>query len=124
MSRESPARVVFAWLGRMTNPQVSRADVLEVVKSAANALRAARAKPDDPKVVPLALAAACVERGVSPQAFDDAITADPELERLKGEALREAVLGATDPGPYAEVSRESSSGLPGDTTKSRTKPEP
>jgi hypothetical protein len=103
---------------------VSRAAVLEIVKSASNALRAARASPDDAAAVARALAEACAAAGVSAAAFDAAVAADADLEQLETAALREAVAGGADPGPYAEISRESMSGKPGDTTKSRTNSEP
>jgi hypothetical protein len=108
----------------MVTASLSRECVLEIVKSAADALRAARTSAEDTRAVSDALARACATLRVAPEAFDAAIGADPELETLKNEALREALAGGTDPGPYAEISRESMSGLPGDTTKSRTESEP
>lgn len=71
-----------------------------------------------------ALAKACDELGVDPETFDTAIAGDIELELLKTNILRQAIAGTTDPGPYGEISRESPSGQPGDTTKNRSEPEP
>lgn len=108
----------------MATSSVSRATALAIIKSAAEALHDGRVHPDDAAAVPRALAHACDTSGVSPQAFDAAIAADPELEHLQNEALHEALAGDADPGPHAEISRESMSGKPGDTTKSRTHSEP
>lgn len=103
---------------------VPRESVLEIVKSAAGALSGSRVSAHDPQRVSRALAAACRAAGVAPDAFDAAVAAAPELEQLTSNALQEAMVGSTDPGPNAEISRESSSGQPGDLTKSRSEPEP
>ena len=103
---------------------VPRASVLAIVRSAADELRTTRARLEDPAAVSRALASACRAAAVSPHAFDAAVASDPELESLKSAALDEALAGSTDPGPHAEISRESMSGQPGDTTKSRSDPEP
>lgn len=47
-----------------------------------------------------------------------------ELAELERQADLEASGEPADPGPNAEVSRESPSGKPGDTTKTRTNPFP
>lgn len=98
--------------------------VLDIVKRAAGAIQTDPTKADDPAVVAQNLASACDAVGVSPEAFDATIADDPELELLKSAALHEAVAGGADPGPHAEISRESMSGIPGDLTKSRSEPEP
>ena len=104
----------------MSAGALPRESDLHIVKSAAGALRASRASAHDPQRVPRALAAACRAAGVAPEAFDAAVEAEPELEQLKSAAIHEAVAGSTDPGPNAEISRESMSGQPGDLTKSRS----
>ena len=43
-----------------------------------------------------------------------------ELAELERQKKLEDSGDATDPGPNAEISRESPSGKPGDTTKTRT----
>ena len=108
----------------MSAEAVPRESVLRIVMSAAVELRASHASAHDPQRVPRALAAACRAAGVAPAAFDAAVEAEPDLEQLKSAALLEAVAGSTDPGPNAEISRESMSGQPGDLTKSRSKPQP
>jgi hypothetical protein len=97
----------------MSPETVPRASVLEIIKTAAGALRAARTSPEDGPAITGALAEACGKNGVSPDAFDAALRADAELDRLKSDALREALTGRADPGPYAAISRESPSGQPG-----------
>jgi hypothetical protein len=108
----------------MAAAPLSRASVLDIIRRASNALRAERAGPDDEAAVSRALANACGAKGVAPEAFDRTVGADPDLYQLKNDALREAFSGTADPGPYGSISRESPSGQPGDTTKSRTNPEP
>lgn len=87
--------------------QPSRTNVLEIVRAAAAKLREAHGSDAE---VPAAFREACDSVGVSPFAFDTAITADAKLELLKHAAIREAISGSTDPGPYAATSRESPSG--------------
>ena len=108
----------------MSAEAVPRESVLTIVKNAAAALRGSHAGAHDPQRVPRALAAACRAAGVATDAFDAAVEAEPEHEQLKSAALREAMAGSADPGPNAEISRESMSGQPGDLTKSRSEPEP
>ena len=97
----------------MLSPHASRTAIISIIKGASDALRAAAARPDQPGVVAQALADACSTAGVAPSSFDEAVRADPELEQLKTTALDEALTGVTDPGPNAQISRESSSGQPG-----------
>jgi hypothetical protein len=108
----------------MSSTHAPRTSVIAIIKNAADALRSAGAKPEDPGVVAQALATACSTAGVTPAAFDRAVAADPELGHLKTSALDEALAGVTDPGPNAQISRESPSGQPGDLAKSRANPEP
>lgn len=108
----------------MATELVPRASILQIIKSAADALRAARASPEDGVAVSRALADACCSAGVSPEAFDAAIATDVDLYRLESDALGEALTERADPGPYGAISRESPGGRPGDTSKTRTNPEP
>lgn len=71
-----------------------------------------------------AIASACDTAGIAPQRYAVALAEDPLLAKLEHDAIDDAIADAPDPGPYAAVSRESMSGRPGDTTKSRTHPEP
>jgi hypothetical protein len=47
-----------------------------------------------------------------------------EMEELERQSALEAPGTQPDPGPNAEISRESPSGKPGDTTKTRDNPFP
>lgn len=71
-----------------------------------------------------AIRTTCDAEGISPQEYRAVVAADRELEHLQELAFREAMGGSTDPGPYAAISRESMSGQPGNTMKSRSRPEP
>jgi hypothetical protein len=100
----------------MGTQSVNRTRAIRIIRQAADALQAARTKPEDSTAVSRALARACSELGIEPAAFDALIAADPELELLKVNAIREAVAGSTDPGPHDAISREAATGQPGDTT--------
>lgn len=97
----------------MGTSQISRVQVIGVIKRAAVLLRGMPADEKEP--VARALAQACGELGVTPAQFDAAINTTPELDELKTTAVREALSGPTDPGPNAAISREAATGQPGDT---------
>ena len=97
----------------MGTTQISRAQVIEVIRRAAAIVRAAQGAETDP--VAGALAQACGELGIGTAQFDAAIATTPELEQLKTTAIREALTGTTDPGPNDAISREAATGRPGDT---------
>lgn len=103
--------------------QVSRWQVITTMRAAADQLREERARSDDDPAVEKAFATSCDTMGIPPREYRETVEADPELELLEHLAVREALAGSTDPGPYAEISRESMSGQPGNTLKSRTNPE-
>ena len=93
---------------------LSRAQVIEVIQRAAGTLRTQRSQPEDSAAISAALAGACKELGVSPTLFDGVIATDADLEQLKKMAITEALAGSTDPGPNDAISREASTGQPGD----------
>ena len=114
-SNSASAGAALAFSPEMsTGTHPSRAVVLEIVREAAAKLHETQ---EGDAAAAVALRDACVSAGVEPTAFDAAIAADPELELLEQNAIREALLGSTDPGPYGGISRESMTGQPGDTTK-------
>lgn len=106
---------------RTMSIHLSRDVLLDVLKRAERGIGRGPTETIEPSV---ALARACDELGVDPDAFDTAIAGDLELELLKTNVLRQAIAGTTDPGPYAEISRESPAGQPGDIRKNRSEPEP
>lgn len=53
----------------------------------------------DASVEEEALWAVCETFGVSPADYHRAVEADPSLAQLEAHAIREAVVGTTDPGP-------------------------
>lgn len=93
------------------------------MRAAADQLRDERARSDDEPALEKAFATSCDTMGILPREYRETVEADPELELLEHLAVREALAGSTDPGPYAAISRESMSGQPGNTLKSRTNPE-
>ncbi|AKU95414.1 hypothetical protein AKJ09_02078 [Labilithrix luteola] len=103
--------------------QVSRWQVITAMRAAADQLRDERARSDDEPAVEKAFATSCDTMGIPPRDYRETVAADPDLELLEQLAVREALAGSTDPGPYAAISRESMSGQPGNTLKSRTHPE-
>jgi hypothetical protein len=70
-----------------------------------------RREPIDPTELVHGAQARC---GVDPSKYDLALAEDHDLVILEETALREAVSDAGDPGPYDCISREASSGKPGD----------
>lgn len=56
------------------------------------------------------VSAVCARAGVSPDAYDRAVQSDPALLVLHHSALEEALVGPVDPGPNAQISRESPTG--------------
>jgi hypothetical protein len=97
----------------MDRPPV--AVILRVIREAHQAVLAG---PDEGAAFEEAIADACAAQELAPEDYRRAVASDPELQRLEEMAFREAV-GAPDPGPYGEISRESPSGKPGDTVKPR-----
>ena len=107
----------------MATERASRAQVIDVIKKASAALRAARTTPEDVGAVSRALADACGALNLSPIDFDAAIGADSDLGELKAQALREALAGSTDPGPNDAISRVASTGRVGDTANAHGTPD-
>lgn len=101
-----------------------RRQVLGAIRDVADRLRDEHVQPDDARAVERVIRATCDAKGISPQEYRATIEADRELEHLQDLAFHEALAGSTDPGPNAAISRESMSGQPGNTMKSRSHPEP
>lgn len=124
------SRTPLPWSAKLASPSamsispLPRAAALEVIRNAADAIAATKTGPRDANALARALMTACASAGIAPEELDAAVAADPELYRLEQEALKDAMTGQPDPGPYAAISRESPSGQAGDTSKSRTSPEP
>jgi hypothetical protein len=57
-----------------------------------------------------AVTTVCARAGVSPDAYERAVQSDPALVELHHSALEEALIGPVDPGPNAQISRESPTG--------------
>jgi hypothetical protein len=74
------------------------------------ALRLRHMQGNDDTAENEALAAACASAGVSRDAYFEALRSDPALMELHRAALSEATIGTPDPGPNAQISRESPSG--------------
>jgi hypothetical protein len=70
-----------------------------------------RGEPIDPTELVHGAQARC---GVDPSNYERALAEDPDLVILEETALREAVSDASDPGPYDCISREASTGKPGE----------
>lgn len=94
--------------------QVDRAKVIHAIKDYTDALGS---KPQAE-----ALAEACEKSGISVDAYNEALRADPSLADLEKQSTTGAVVESADPGPYDAISRESPSGQPGDLTKPRSLP--
>src|SRR4051794_37249365 len=73
-------------------------------------LRLRHMQGDDDTAENEALAAACARAGVSPGAYRETLRSDTALMELHRAALSEATVGTPDPGPSAQISRESPSG--------------
>jgi hypothetical protein len=73
---------------------------------------AVRFYADDPAVLGMLLELACEKTGIVRLAYELALAEDTALLDLQRLALKEIVAEPADPGPYAEISRESPSGTP------------
>jgi hypothetical protein len=71
---------------------------------------ALRLYADDAAVLDELLELACSRTGVERAAYEAALLADALLFELQRLALRDIVAEPADPGPYAEISRESPAG--------------
>jgi hypothetical protein len=94
------------------------------MRAAADLLRAEKTGPKDEGAIRRAIATACDTMGISPQDYVAIVQSDATLSELEQHAIDEAVMGSTDPGPHAAISRESNSGKPGDLSKARSFPVP
>ncbi len=73
---------------------------------------ALRVCADDPTTLDELLDLACSRSAVDRAAYEAALLADAALFELQRLALRDIVAEPADPGPYAEISRESPAGTP------------
>jgi hypothetical protein len=87
-----------------------RETVLEVCT--ADPALALRLFDDDPLLLDALLDLACLSTGVPRVLYDAVLAADAELFELQRLALEEIVAEPPDPGPYAQISRESPAGTP------------
>ncbi|MFT3769342.1 MAG: hypothetical protein QM820_28220 [Minicystis sp.] len=67
---------------------------------------------DDVEGLAELLSHACAEVGVPRADYEEALCEDPSLRELQKLALDEVLLEQSDPGPHAEISRESPAGTP------------
>jgi hypothetical protein len=94
----------------ITTIRVYRDTVFEVCVR--DAQWAARARTGDPDVLGELLERACEATGLARAAYEIAVRDDPSLRELQRFALDEIFISPADPGPYAEISRESPAGTP------------
>ncbi len=84
-----------------------------------DAILAARLRRGDPSALGRLVHEACAEVGIPFRDYQREVESSPELIQLEQKAIDEGLVGSTDPGPYASISRESPTGREGDLRKPR-----
>jgi hypothetical protein len=102
-SRRLPSRAVIGEIMTALRSEIQRRSRADLA-ARANYLRGDRALEED------AVRAICARAGIEPEAYHLAVQSDPALLALYHCALEEALVGAVDPGPNAQISRESPTG--------------